>query len=520
MKRTITSAALVSIAITSVSLAAEPVDLDAVARIRAEGFNNSQVMDLVWHITDRLGPRLTGSPELKRAQDWAVDTLDEFGLKNARLDPWGEFGRGWTFEKVCVEMTAPTYMPMIAIPEAWTSGTNGVITGQPVLLDFDTVEEVETFDGDIEGKIVLLGGAREDVETPFDPTATRHDDESLNDLFKAPTGRARSPFADRIAEFRQRRAVQQAVSKLLKEKGAAVVLKPGSRRGDYGVFLVGSGGSRNVDDEPAMPSVVVAPEHYNRIARLLERDEKVELSVEVRATFHDDDLTGRNVIAEIPGSDPELRDEIVMIGAHFDSWHPGTGATDNGASSAVVMEAARIIQASGLKPRRTIRLALWSGEEQGLLGSRGYVKKHFADRDTMETTEEYDAFSAYFNLDNGAGAIRGIYCQSNAAVRPIFEAWCEPLKDLGVTTVTIRDTGSTDHVSYDAVGLPGFQFIQDAIDYGTRTHHSNMDTFERVIPGDVMQASVVMATFAYHAAMRDEKLPRKPKPEPREGSGN
>ena len=514
MKRMSVPVVLASAVFSIPVMAGEPVDYDAIARIRAEAFDNSQAMDMVWQMTDRLGPRLTGSPQLKRAMEWARDTMADFGMENARLEPWGEFGRGWTFEKVAVEMTHPTYMPMIAIPEAWTPGTDGPITGEPVLLDFNTVEEVEEFDGDLKGKIVLMGGS-EDVETPFDPIAERHDHDSLEELFMAPIPGASSDFSDRIAEFRRRRAVQRAVTAKLRDEGAAAILEPGGRRGDYGVFFVGSGGSRDVDADPALPSIVVAREHYNRVARLLERGEKVEMSVEVQATFHDDDLTGRNVIAEIRGSDPELRDEVVMLGAHYDSWHAGTGASDNAAASAVVMEAARIILASGLKPRRTIRVALWTGEEQGLLGSRGYVAKHFADRDTMETTEEYDNLCAYFNLDNGGGAIRGIYAQSNGAIKPIFEAWCEPFEDLGVTTVTIRDTGSTDHIPFDQIGLPGFQFIQDRLDYFTRTHHSNMDVYERVIPGDVIRSSAVLASFVYHAAMRDEKLPRKPQPEPR-----
>jgi hypothetical protein len=517
MKRLLAASLLATtLPLAPAAFAEEPVDLDAIARIRAEGFNNSQVMDMIWHLTDHLGPRLTNSPQDRAAQLWAADRLDEMGLSNARLDPWGEFGRGWTFEKVTVEMTHPTYMPMIAIPEAWTPGTGGVIEGEPVLLNFNSVEEVEAFEGDLKGRIVLMGGPV-DVQTPFDPIADRHDHGSLEEIFMAPEGRAGGGFDPaRIEEFRRRRAVQRAVTEKLREAGAAAILETNTSRGSYGVFFVGSGGSREIDAEPAIPSIVVAPEHYNRIARLLQNEHKVEMRVEVQATFHDDDLTGRNVIAEIPGTDPDLKDEVVMLGAHFDSWHGGTGATDNGASSAVVMEAARILIDAGLKPRRTIRVALWSGEEQGLLGSRGYVAKHFADRDTMETTEEYDNFAAYFNMDNGAGRFRGIYAQSNAAVRPIFEAWIEPLQDLGVTTVTIRDTGSTDHAAFDAVGLPGFQFIQDRVDYFSRTHHSNMDVYERVIPADVMQAAVVMATFAYHAANRDEKLPRKPMPEARE----
>jgi len=477
--------------------------------------NHSQVMDLLWHITDLYGPRLTGSPQLKKAQEWARDTLTDFGLNNARLEPWGEFGRGWSYEKVAVEMTSPTYMPMTAIPEAWTPSTNGVITGEPVLLDFKSVEEAEKFDKDLTGKIVMLGGLV-DVETPFDPIATRYNDEELEDLFKAPMPGARSRFADRIAEFRQRRAVSRATRKILKASGAAVLLKPGQRMGAYGVFYVASGGSRDIDADPALPSIVVAPEHYNRVARLLKHHEPVQMSVQMNATFYDDDLTGRNVVAEIPGTDPDLRDQVVMLGAHYDSWHGGTGATDNGSSSAVVMEVVRILKAIGVEPRRTIRVALWSGEEEGLLGSRGYVKNHFVpDRDTMETTDEYDNFAAYFNLDNGEGKIRGVYTQSNAMVRPIFESWIKPFEDLGVSTVTIRNTGGTDHLAFDAVGLPGFQFIQDPMDYFTRTHHSNMDVYERVIPGDVMQSAVVMASFVYNAAMRDDKLPRKPQPEPR-----
>jgi len=515
MKRLIAAGALAASVLLVPTPAAgqhEPVDLDAIGRIRAEGFNNSQVMDLVWHLTDLHGPRLTGSPQMKRAQAWARDTLDGFGLRNARLEPWGEFGMGWSFEKVTVEMTHPTYMPMIAVPEAWTPGTDGVVEGEPVLLEFNSVEDVEAYEGDLEGRIVLLSGPAE-VETPFDPIAQRYDEESLRDLFMAPEPRARGGFDPaRIAEFRRLRAVRRAVSSKLREEGAAVILETNTSRGAYGVIMVGSGGSRDPEDEPAMPSVVVAPEHYNRIARLLERGEKVEMRVEVQATFHDDDLTGRNVIAEIPGTDPSLADEVVMLGAHFDSWHGGTGATDNGAPSAVIMEAARIIIDAGLTPRRTIRVALWSGEEQGLHGSRRYVEKHFADPDEMETTEEWEKLAAYFNMDNGAGRFRGIYAQSNSPVRPIFEAWMKPLEDLGMTTVTNRNTGSTDHAAFDAVGLPGFQFIQDRLDYFTRTHHSNMDVYERVIPADVMQAAVVMATFVYHTANRDEPLPRKPKP--------
>jgi Zn-dependent M28 family amino/carboxypeptidase len=285
-------------------------------------------------------------------------------------------------------------------------------------------------------------------------------------------------------------------------------------RGAHGTLFVRRGGSYRVDAEPALPSMVVAVEHYGQMVRLLKKEVPVKLEVNVQARFLDE-VDEHNVLAELPGTDPQLRDELVMLGGHLDSWHSASGATDNAAGCAVAMEAVRILKAIEVKPRRTIRIALWSGEEQGLLGSRAYVKKHFADRETMELTAEHDNVSAYFNLDNGTGRIRGIYCQGNDAVRPIFEAYLKPFHDLEATTVTNRTTGDTDHLAFDAVGLPGFQFIQDRIDYSTRTHHTNMDTYERLQRGDLMQASVIMASFVYHTAMRDQKLPRKALPKPR-----
>ncbi|MCZ6598460.1 MAG: M20/M25/M40 family metallo-hydrolase [Planctomycetota bacterium] len=496
--------------------AQEPVDLDAVMRIRKEGFESSQVMDTVWHLTDLHGPRLTNSPQQRKAAAWARDRLTEFGLENAALEAWGEFGLGWSFERCVVSLVEPIYMPLIAIPKAWTPGTDGAVRGVPVLVEIESEEDLEKYKGQLAGKIVLNGRVN-DVASHFEGTARRHDAESLAELVRAPQLDEDDGDSGRRSDWRRRRELRNKLRDLLKEEGALVIVQPdGGRRNDYGVIMVGSGGPRDPEEDPALPQVVVSTEHFNRIARLIQHDQEVVMEVDVQTTFYADDLEGHNVIAEIPGTDPLLRDEVVMLGGHFDSWHAGTGTTDNGASCAVAMEAVRIIQELDLKPRRTIRVALWTGEEQGLLGSRGYVKNHFADRDTMELLPEHEKLAAYFNMDNGSGKLRGVYLQGNVAVRPIFAAWLEPLADLDATTLSIRNTGGTDHLSFNAVGLSGFQFIQDPMDYSSRSHHTNMDLYERVHSSDVKQASVVMATFVWHAAQRDEMLPRKPLPEPRE----
>ncbi len=492
----------------------EPVDLDMVTRLRAAGLgSDSQVMDTVWHLTDRLGPRLTNSPQQRAAAAWARDRMTEWGMENAALEDWGEFGMGWSFERCRVEMTAPAYMRCIAIPQAWTLGMEQPVDGAPVLVEADTVEDLEAYRGQLAGKIVLFG-ALATPETPFEPLAERHDDESLAELaslVEPDGGSADSDRAARRAAWRARRELSRATDAFFREEGVAVVLEPDAgRRNHYGVIMLGSGGSQDPEEERALPTVTVSGEQYNRIARLLQQDVPVEMHVDVRATYHEDDLVGRNVVAEIPGTD--LAHEVVMLGGHFDSWHPATGATDNGASCAVAMEAARLLLEVGAEPRRTIRVALWTGEEQGLHGSKGYVKNHFADPETMELLPEHEHLAAYFNMDNGAGKLRGVYIEENAQVRPIFEAWLAPFADLGATTLTMRTTGGTDHRSFQAVGLPGYQFIQDPMDYGSRTHHTNMDTYERVHEADVKQAATIMASFAYHAAMRDEKLPRKPLP--------
>jgi carboxypeptidase Q len=511
-------ASLVLSALLSTSLApvmlhaqSEPVDLDMVTRIRAEGLGgSSEVMDTLWHITDHLGPRLTNSPQQRAAAEWARDRLTEYGLENAAVEAWGEFGLGWSFERCVVEMTEPAYMPLIATPKAWTLGLDTPVSGQPVLVDVETVEDLEAFRGQLAGKIILNGGLAT-AETPFEPLAERHDEESLDELAGAPEPASPSGRSSRRAEYRAWRALSRKKSEFFKEEGVAVVVSPDAgRRNHYGVIMLGSGGSYDPEEERALPQITVSGEQYNRLARLIKHDVPVTMDVDVRTTFYDDDLQGYNVVAELPGTD--LAHEVVMIGGHFDSWHPATGATDNGASCAVMIEALRILKAVGAQPRRTIRVALWTGEEQGLKGSKGYVLNHFGDSETMELKPEHETLAAYFNMDNGAGKLRGIYMEDNAAVRPIFDAWFKPFEDLGAGTTTMRGTGGTDHLSFQAVGLPGFQFIQDPMDYSSRTHHTNMDLLERVHESDVRQAATVIASFAYHAATRDEMLPRKPLP--------
>jgi len=498
----------------SYARAQEPLDLDAITRIRTEGMDRSEVMDTLWWLTDRYGPRLTNSPQERRALEWAKGRLESYGLVNAALESWGEFGVGWSFERCVVEMTTPVYMPIIATPKAWTLGLEQPVHGEPILVEAESVADLDKYKGKLAGKIVMRGSVR-DTETPFEPLANRYDEDELAGIVAIEESADRDSRRGSRADWRARRELAEKLRAMMKEEGAACVLETdGGAYKDYGVITLGGGGSYKKDEERALPQIIIATEHWNRIARLLEKGEKVELSVDVKTTFHEDDLDGYNVVAEIPGTD--LADQVVMVGGHFDSWHAATGATDNGIGSAIAMEVVRILKASGLAPRRTVRVALWTGEEQGLLGSAGYVKKHFGDRETMELLPEHAGLCAYFNVDNGGGRLRGIYAQGNAAVRPIFEAWLEPFHDLGATTVTIKNTGGTDHLSFDGIGLPGFQFIQDPMDYGTRTHHTNMDTYERVHEMDAKQAATIEAAFVYLAAMREEMLPREPLPPKRE----
>lgn len=488
------------------SYAQEKVDLQVVQRIRAEGFENSKVMEFMEYLSDVYGPRLAESPQYKKAGEWAVNKLKEIGLVNAKMEPWGTFGRGWELHKFYAAMTSPQYMPLIAYPKAWTAGTNGVIKGNPVLFNVKKVEDMDQYKGKLKGAIVLIQD-EQPLEISFDLAAKRKSIDDLEKIGMAPEPGERSQFASRREEFMARRQLNDAIAKFLKDEGAAALLEP-SRGKDGTVFVQGGGSYRNGSEE-SLPSIVVSVEQYNRMVRILKKNIPVTVELEVQANFVDSDSLGYNIVAEIPGTDKKLKDEVVMLGGHFDSWHAGTGATDNSAGCSVAMEAMRILKSIGFKPKRTIRIAMWDAEEEGLIGSKNYVTNHFFDRDKKEKKPEYDKLDCYFNYDNGSGKIRGIYAQGNSAVVPIFEEWLKPFNDLGASTVTIRNTGSTDHVSFDGVGLPGFQFIQDDLEYSSLTHHSNMDVVDHVSRGDLMQSATIMASFIYNAAMRDDMIPRK-----------
>ncbi|MEM6632685.1 MAG: M20/M25/M40 family metallo-hydrolase [Bacteroidota bacterium] len=495
----------------------EPIHWDAIYQIKKEGLQNSKVMDIAFQLTDVSGPRLTASPGLQRAKEYAVNILEEWGLDNVKEEKWGEFGRGWEVEKSYVAMTAPYYQSLIASPKAWTPGTGKEISGEVVLVEIDDEEDLADYRGKLKNKIVVIPPSSE-VETSFEADAKRYTAEELEKRSQQPMGSSSRYSPEMIAQWRKRRRLSRTMMPMLKEEGVKLILR--GMRGKHGTFFTSNGASRAVDAEPSIPELEVAPEHINHLVRLIEADVPVTVEAETETKFYDEDLNEYNVIAEIPGTDPELKDEVVMLGAHLDSWHAATGATDNAAGSAVMMEAVRILKSIDAKPRRTIRLALWTGEEQGIYGSRAYVSQHFADRNEMVLKPEYDKLAGYFNIDNGTGRIRGIYLQGNEAVRPIFDAWFTPFDDMiDNRTITIRNTGGTDHLSFDAVGLPGFQFIQDPISYNTRTHHTNMDTYERLQKEDLMQMSVIVASFVYHTAMRDEKLPREPRPVVKEASG-
>lgn len=519
-KRKLVIVVAIFLALSTVAYAQEKVDLGVVWKIKDEGFNRSQVMETLSYLTDVYGPRLTGSPQMKAANEWSQKKLEEWGLENSHLESFS-FGRGWSLERFSAHMISPQYQPIIAFPKSWTPGTNGPVVGEAIRVDIKEEKDMEKYRGKLRGAFVLTQPPRE-VKAHFDAPGTRRNAEDLARIAMAPTPGERR--GRRRRRFRQNRRLRQKINEFYLAEGVAAVLDPS--RGDGGTIFVGTGGRRQADAPAVPPQAVVAIEHYNRICRLLAKKMKVQLEMEIRTRFYDEDLNAYNTIAELVGTDK--KEEVVMVGAHMDSHHSGTGATDNAAGSAVAMEAMRILKAIGVKPRRTIRIGLWSGEEEGLLGSRAYVSDHFASRPApppdaprrpprgpLTIKAEHATFDAYFNLDNGTGKIRGVYLQGNEEVRPIFEAWLAPFKDLGATTLSIRNTGGTDHLSYDSVGLPGFQFIQDPLEYGTRTHHSNMDVYDRIQRGDMMQAAVIMASFAYHAAMREEMLPRKPLPKPR-----
>lgn len=561
-------------AATAPAAPAAPAAVDAIERIKKEGLEHSQVMAVLSHLTDVIGPRLTGSPNLKRANEWTRDKLASWGLSNARLESWGPFGRGWSLKRFSMQVIEPQCIPLIGFPKAWSPGTEGVLTAPVVYFDAKTEADFAKYKGKVKGAIVLMSPLGE-VPAHFEPLAARKTDAELLELADAaepeargergrggnrgaPAGaaagaRAGAPPRGRMGrymspEFLARMELNRKKLLFLAGEAPAMLVEV-SNQGDGGTFFVqsaaipsttpfampGEGGPRvrrvspwEKDAPKLIPQIVLSKEHYNRLVRMCEQGEKLTIAVDLQVQFHDDDPMAYNTVAEIPGSD--LKDEIVMLGGHMDSWHSGTGATDNGAGVSVAMEAVRILKALDLKPRRTVRIGLWTGEEEGLLGSRAFVTQHFgktpagmfggapsgengAPKESTEIKPEFTHFSGYFNLDNGTGKIRGVYMQGNEAVRPIFRKWLQPFKDMGATTLSLSNTGGTDHQSFDGIGLPGFQFIQDEIEYSSRTHHSNQDVFDRIQADDVKQAAVIMAAFVYNTAMMDQKLPRKPAPQ-------
>ncbi|HSK10543.1 MAG TPA: M20/M25/M40 family metallo-hydrolase [Vicinamibacterales bacterium] len=483
-------------------------DLAMVAKIRHEGIKRSEVMRLAGYLSDVIGPRPTGSPAIDRANRWAAETMKGWGLEHVSLEPYENFGVGWAPRYVSAHLLAPHYAPLQAISIEWGSSTNGKITGEPVYVTIASPADFAKYRGTLKGRIVLYQPPRK--TTPhFVGDARRHDRDSLQALAAYPIPDEDPPSADYVRGF------PDDLEDFFRAEGVGVLVQPSSGgRGDYGAVVASGIRSARFADRPRpLPEIILAVEHYNRVVRIIdEYREPAAMEVEVRCEFYDKDPRGYNVVAEIPGTDK--RDEVVMLGGHIDSWSPGTGAADNAAGVAVSMEAVRILKALGVKPRRTIRVVLWSAEEKGWVGSKAYVANHFADVETMTLKPEHGKVSAYFNYDNGTGRIRGIHLQQNVQLAPIFEAWMKPFEDLGMTQISPRSTMGSDHGALDLVGIPAFQWIQDPIDYGTRVHHSNLDVFDHLVPEDLIQSAVVTASFVYNTAMRDEMLPRKPLPAP------
>jgi carboxypeptidase Q len=502
----------------------EKVDLETITRIRYEGFRNSKVMDYATGLMDSIGERLTGSPNMKRANEWTRDQLTAMGLSNAHLEPWGPFGRGWANQYVNVRMTSPDIAPLLVYAKAWTPGTSGVVTGKCMRVNIEKKEDFDKYKGKLAGMILIFGPDAE-VKPIIEAPYKRYTDDDLAKTAEYQIPGERPPF--RFADFVKRQQFVKELNQFLADEKVLAVIDHSRGTAGGGTVFVQSGGSYKTGETTTIPQLTMASEHWSRISRLLDQKKEVTLELNVVNTFYDDDPMQYDTIAELPGTDK--KDELVMLGAHLDSWHAGTGATDNGAGTIVMMEAMRILKTLDIKPRRTIRIGLWSGEEEGLLGSQGYVQQHFGSRPPMDdpgmkdmptlmrreagpvtVKPEQAKVSGYFNVDNGTGKIRGIYLQENEAVLPIFEAWMRPFKDLDMTTITMRNTGGTDHQSFDAVGIPGFQFIQDPVEYESRTHHSNMDVYDRLQPEDLKQMAVIVASFVYNTAMRDQMLPRKP----------
>ena len=525
--------------------ATETLDLNMYQRIRDEGLNHSHVMEFASALTDGIGPRLTGSPNVKKANEWTRDTLTRIGLENAHLEDWGEFGLGWQQINTWARMVTPDTAILIVQATPWSPSSPGPVTGDVVFVNIQTDKDFDQYKGKLAGKVVLFGPMR-DVPPVDKPLFERNTDKDLDDIAEftvsANAGGLPPDLAARMRTRMERLRMIDKIAQFFADEKVAAVIEP-SRDGKNG----GGSGGTLFDDNGAtlgrepyiadhavkIPVVVAAIESYGRLFRLTQAHAPVSVEVNVETKITGEHEHAFDTVAEIPGTDPRLKEQVVMLGGHLDSWIAGTGATDNGAGTIVAMEAVRILKALDVKPRRTIRIALWTGEEQGLFGSRGYARMHFGAAklstapDQMQMPEfmrradgplelkpEQKLISGYFNVDNGSGKIRGIFTQGNAAIAPIFAQWIAPLKDLGVTTLTMRNTGGTDHLSFDAVGIPGFQFIQDDLDYESRTHHSNEDVYERLQPADLKQIATVEAIFLYNAAQRDQMLPRKPLPQP------
>jgi Peptidase family M28 len=525
--------------------ATEDLDLNMYQRIRDEGLNHSHVMEFASALMDGIGPRLTGSPNVMKANEWTRDTLTKIGLENAHLEDWGEFGLGWQQLNTWARMVTPDTAVLIVQATPWSPSTPGPVTGDVVFTNIQSEKDFDQYRGKLAGKVVLLGAMR-DVPPVEKPLFERYTEKELEDLAQFPVTAANaglSPeFQARIRARMERLHLLDKVAQFFADEKVAAVIEP-SRDGENG----GGSGGTFFDDNGAtlgrtpyvaasrvkVPVAVATIESYGRLYRLTQAHAPVSVEIDVETKFTGEHEHAYDTVAEIPGTDPKLKEQVVMLGGHLDSWIAGTGATDNGAGTIVAMEAVRILKALDVKPRRTIRIALWTGEEQGLFGSKGYVKQHFGSAalstapdqlslpefmrravGPLEVKPEQKLISGYFNVDNGSGKIRGVYLQGNGAIAPIFAQWIAPLKDLGVTTLMMRNTGGTDHLSFDAVGIPGFQFIQDDLDYESRTHHSNQDVFERLQPADLKQIATVEAIFVYNAAQRDQMLPRKPLPNP------
>lgn len=525
---------------TSIALplsAAEKVDLEVMNKIRHEGFYNSQVMEITEYLADEVGQRLSSSPQVMQANNYTADKFKEWGMKNVHLEGF-EFGRGWTFEHVAVSMTAPRVVPVQAFPVAWFPGTDGPVEGPVIRANISSDADFDKYKGKLKGKIVLLSNKTKPLSRRRNIVYERHDDESIarSQIFRIPNKtkeNTKTPqsikksFAKRL----EKREFNHRVWQFFKDEGVLATVKTNSRL-NPGLIDASSYDFR-VGFTPAVPQVMMSGEGYNRMLRLMEKDIEVTLKIDVKATFHDEETKNYNVLADIPGKG--RNPEIVLAGAHIDSWHLGDGAVDNAAGVAVVMEAMRILKAIGVKPKRTIRAALWGAEEQGLNGSRAYIQDHIADYPTLGLAKDetfkgelarrlrddskplqlkkgHEKLSAYFNFDNGAGKIRGIHTHGNVVSAAIFNEWFKPFHDLGAETVSTKSSGSTDHAAFQNVGIPGYQFIQDPLDYFTRLHHKQLDAYDYVPVKDMKQSAVIMAAFLYNAAMREDRMPRRPMP--------